>query len=165
MVQKETLEKLFYYLDGQLYGKSFEGRRKESNTRVVGKILGTPVKGGYSQLTFTYEGTKYKELVHRVIWALHYGDWPKLLDHIDRDPTNNRVENLRVANKKLNAINSGTPKNNISGVKGVSWHKGANKWTAQIKNDQKKIHLGTFEHLEDAKAARHLAENRLWHDF
>lgn len=164
MVQKENLSKLFYYLDGQLYGKYFEGRRKESNTRVVGKVLGTVIKGGYRQVTFTHEGVRYKELVHRVIWALHYDCWPELLDHIDRDPTNNKIENLRVANKKFNSINSGVPKNNVSGVKGVCWHKQANKWTAQIKNDQKKVHLGTFEDLQDAVSARLQAEKRLWCD-
>lgn len=164
MVQKEDLEKLFSYEDGSIYGKFCESRRKASNTRVVGKDLGTIVEGGYKQLVFTVNGVKCKELVHRVIWALHHNEWPELLDHIDRDPTNNRIGNLRVANKKINSINSGLFSNNTSGIKGVSWNKNSQKWTAQIKDNQKKIHLGSFSSFDEAIIARLKAEERLWGD-
>jgi predicted Fe-Mo cluster-binding NifX family protein len=64
----------------------------------------------------------------------------------------------------LNAINSGLPSNNKSGVKGVCWHKAGNKWTAQIKNDGVKIHLGSYDKLQDAVGARLKAEEDLWCD-
>lgn len=71
---------------------------------------------------------------------------------------NNNIENLRAASKNLNAINTGLPKNNTSGVKGVSWNKACGKWSAQIKVNGKKIHLGTFTNIEDARQARQTAE-------
>ena len=64
----------------------------------------------------------------------------------------------RIEDKKLNAINTGLPKNNTSGVKGVSWNKACGKWSAQIKVDGKKKHLGTFSNLEDATKTRRQAE-------
>jgi len=164
MVQKEDLEKVFDYVDGQLYGKFIEGRRKETNTRVAGRLLGTTVKGGYKSVGFTVNGIKYKELIHRIIYAMHHNLWPALIDHIDQDTTNNRINNLRVANKKINCINSGLFSNNTSGVKGVSWNKNSQKWTAQIKDNQKKIHLGSFSVFNDAMIARLEAEERLWGD-
>ena len=63
-----------------------------------------------------------------------------------------------ISGKKLNAINTGLPKNNTSGVKGVSWNKACGKWSAQIKVDGKKKHLGTFSNLEDATKTRRQAE-------
>lgn len=163
MVQKEELEELFEYRDGDLYGKYVPWRRKESNSRVVGKKLGSD-SGGYLQVNFTYSGKKYRKLVHRIIYAMHHNYWPDLVDHIDQDPSNNRVENLRAADKRINAINSGLAKNNKSGIKGVSWDKNAKKWSAQIKANGSKVHLGVFSSLEEAKIAREAAEKVYWHD-
>jgi len=115
---------------------------------------------GYTHIRL--KGKLYLE--HRLIYLLFHKHLPALIDHIDRDPTNNRIENLREACKKVNAINSGLPTNNKSGVKGVSWHKAGSKWTAQIKNDGVKIHLGSYERLQDAVEARLKAEEDLWGD-
>jgi hypothetical protein len=87
-----------------------------------------------------------------------------LIDHIDRDPSNNHIANLRAADKRLNAINTGLPSNNTSGIKGVSWHKAGCKWTAQIKDKGRKIHLGSYTLLEEAIEARLKAEEELWSD-
>ena len=51
-------------------------------------------------------------------------------------------------------------KNNKSGVKGVSWSKKTKKWEAHIKFKKKKIHLGLYEHKQDAIKARKLAEEK-----
>jgi hypothetical protein len=89
---------------------------------------------------------------------------PPLVDHKDQDTENNRLDNLRDATKQINAINTGLAANNKSGTKGVCWHKAGGKWTAQIKHNGKKIHLGSYDALLDAVAARERAEEELWRD-
>tara|TARA_R110000823_G_C15952958_1_gene502526 strand:+ start:12415 stop:12894 length:480 start_codon:yes stop_codon:yes gene_type:complete len=103
-------------------------------------------------------------LEHRLIYLLVHCYLPELIDHKDRDPSNNRPDNLRSADKRVNAINTGIPSNNTSGIKGVSWHKAGAKWTAQIKDKGRKIHLGSYSLLEEAVEARLKAEEELWRD-
>lgn len=100
-------------------------------------------------------------LAHRVAWALHYGTWPDgALDHIDRDKTNFRISNLRLATATLNNINKGLRKDNTSGVSGVgrATHDGASPWYACIRIDGKRRYLGHFASKEAAVAARLAAE-------
>ena len=96
---------------------------------------------------------------HRVIWAMEYGEWPTgQIDHIDHDRTNNRLANLRIVSHQENHRNTSRRKNNTSGAMGVSWYKAGGKWTAYIMVDRRKQHLGYFDSLEDAVAARKAAE-------
>jgi len=92
---------------------------------------------------------------HRVAWAIHYGGWPWLtIDHINGDPADNRIENLRDVSHKENCRNQTVPKNNASGVLGVYWKKTRMKWCANIRIDGKTKHLGSFTDKADAVAAR-----------
>tara|TARA_R110000772_G_scaffold3321_1_gene11945 strand:- start:199 stop:684 length:486 start_codon:yes stop_codon:yes gene_type:complete len=129
--------------------------------RKNGKLAGYYNKeNGYIQVRV--RGHLY--LAHRIIYLLFNFTLPPLIDHIDRNPTNNCISNLREADKRTNAINTGTPANNTSGIKGVSWHKAGGKWTAQIKYKGRKIHLGSYALLMDAVEARLKAEEELWCD-
>lgn len=102
-------------------------------------------------------GTMY--LAHRVIWAIFYGHWPKdQIDHINGDRTDNRIENLRDVSLAENRKNMKIPSHNSSGIIGVHWHRAASKWTAQIKVDGCTKHLGLFEGINEAIAARKAAE-------
>src|SRR5665213_3414122 len=70
-------------------------------------------------------------------------------DHIDRDGESN----LRPDPNRRNGANKERQSNNTSGFKGVSWHKGASKYVAQIRVDRKLRHLGYFvDEIEAAKA-------------
>lgn len=98
-------------------------------------------------------------LLHRVIWALHYGVWHKgEIDHIDGNKTNNRIANLRAATKSENQRNAGLRFDNKSGCPGVCWYKQTGKWVANITLGNKRKHLGFFDKLEDAIAARKQAD-------
>lgn len=97
-------------------------------------------------------------LAHHVAWFYFYGEWPIQLDHINHDRTDNKIINLRTANKSINGRNQSMRCTNKSGVMGVNWHKMANKWRAFIRNDGKNIHLGTFDKFNDAVIARKKAE-------
>jgi hypothetical protein len=91
---------------------------------------------------------------HRLVWLYVYGDWPPLgIDHINGNPSDNRICNLRLATDEQNGRNRGKNKNNITGFKGVSWHKQVGKFAAQIHHKRRKIHLGLFTTAEAAHAA------------
>ena len=77
-----------------------------------------------------------------------------MIDHVNGDPSDNRLCNLREATKSQNMMNIGKIKSNTSGVRGVGWSKASQKWRAYIRVNKKDIHLGLFESIEDAKKAR-----------
>lgn len=98
---------------------------------------------------------------HRVIWLMEHGEWPQVIDHIDGDPFNNRLSNLRSVSQSENAKNASLPRDNKSGRIGVCWNKKTGKWLATIKIDRRQKYLGDFSNFEDAIAARESAEIRL----
>lgn len=81
-------------------------------------------------------------------------------DHINRNRLDNRRSNLRVVDRTQNNFNTGLYRNNSSGIKGVGWHKAANKWVARIQYNSKSIYLGCFESIELAHEARKEAERK-----
>jgi NUMOD4 motif/HNH endonuclease/AP2 domain len=86
-------------------------------------------------------------LIHRLL-ALAFVENPsnlKEINHIDRNPQNNRIENLRFATSSQNKTNTNMYSNNKSGIKGVSWHKNAKKFRAQIKINNKSYNLGLYD--------------------
>lgn len=98
---------------------------------------------------------------HRVIWALHYGEWPKeQIDHINGIRDDNRISNLREVSDAENKKNTKRRADNKSGQQGVSWYSKIQKWSAEIKVDGRKLRLGQFSALPDAIAARKLAEKK-----
>jgi len=94
------------------------------------------------------------------------GTFPKkAIDHRDGDRTNNRFSNLREATMAQNAGNSKKSKNNISGFKGVSWHREQGKWRAEISCQNKRYWLGFFTSALEAHQAYAEASRRLFGDF
>lgn len=92
-------------------------------------------------------GINYKAyLASRIAWVYMTGKWPLChIDHEDTDKSNNRWLNLREADFVKNGQNTRRLPTNTSGLKGVSWHKSAEKWRATIVIDGKAIHLGASE--------------------
>jgi hypothetical protein len=101
---------------------------------------------------------------HRIVWKMHYSEDPKYgIDHIDGNPANNKIENLRSVPHRENMKNTSIPKSNKSGVSGISWFARYGKWSARIFPNGKGVFLGYFEDLEDAAAA--VREARKKHNF
>jgi len=134
------------------------------NNIYPGKPCGHLSEEGY--LIIGISGVPYK--AHRLAWLYVYGYMPtEWLDHINRNRSDNRVCNLRIASPALNAQNASIRKDNTSGVQGVSWHKATNKWIVQISKLGKSTYVGVFETIEEAKLARKQAElarsaSQLW---
>ena len=99
---------------------------------------------------------------HRVAWAIINNEWPaKEIDHINGNRSDNRIENLRIANRFENMKNIKKAKTNKSGFKGVSWHKQGNFWQAHIRADNKNYYLGHYATPEEAHEAYKIASNKL----
>lgn len=104
-------------------------------------------------------------MVHRIIFLYIYGHWPNnLIDHINKNTTDNRIENLREATNGQNQQNRKAQKNNKSGLIGVRWHTRDFVWESYISKDKKSHYLGRFKTAEDAHAAYADAKYRL-HEF
>lgn len=95
---------------------------------------------------------------HRLAWLWSYGEFPALeVDHINRDPSDNSLANLREVNSSQNKQNTMVRSDNRSGYKGVHKHSQTGKWTAQIAIDGAAKHLGCFASPEEASAAYNAA--------
>ena len=101
--------------------------------------LGYMKKDGYRELSF--DENKVKE--HVLVFFWHHGFSPEIVDHIDRDKQNNRIDNLRAATKTLNMMNSTDYKPKFKN----------NKYEAAVKYKGKNIYIGQFETEEGAKQA------------
>lgn len=140
MVTQEYLKQLFDYQDGQLIRKI--GRSRLG--KIGEKAGGLDKVSGYYRLGIKGKGY----LLHRMIFLHQNGFLPEFIDHINGLPTDNRIENLRVATKKQNCQNRIKHRNNTSSFKNVSWHKVHNKWGVSVYLNNKKKHFGYFEDLE-----------------
>ncbi|MBC9904796.1 HNH endonuclease [Achromobacter xylosoxidans] len=98
---------------------------------------------------------------HRLAWLLSTGSWPRQhIDHLDGDPSNNRIRNLRDVSRQINAQNQRRPRDrSTSGLLGVSRHYG--KWQARIGLGGRNHYLGTFTSPEEAHAAYLVAKRKL----
>lgn len=148
-ITQRIVRKLFNYRDGELYWKV-----SNSNRVKIGDLTGNIRDDRYQRVGI--DGKIY--LTHRLIFLYHYGYLSKFLDHIDGDPSNNDISNLREATHQENKMNvkkckSINGKPTTSRFKGVTWGKRHKKWKAYITIDGKRKHLGLFEsEIEAAKS-------------
>jgi hypothetical protein len=104
--------------------------------------------------------------VHRVIWKMVTGhEPPSIIDHIDGDPLNNKISNLRGTDRSGNQQNKRIQINNRSGFKGVSWQSSHKSWQACIMSGGKSHWLGRYKNIDDAVKVVSEARNRLHGEF
>jgi hypothetical protein len=143
-VDKELINKLFTYKDGNLYWKS---KFSKYSSIKIGQ------EAGYID-TEGYKRTKINKKLygnHQLIYLMFYGFIPLQIDHANQNKLDNTIENLRIVTKSQNQHNKTIQKNNTSGVKGVSWYKRLKKWQVQIMVNKKPLHFGHFADLELAE--------------
>lgn len=151
-------------IDDLTYEKVIEILRYEPENGVLERKLKSgrwktcgnkPICRGYGHVGIG--GKLY--LAHQLIWLLTYGEWPENdIDHRDRNPMNNKIENLRVVTRQENQHNHGLRRDNSSGYIGVSFNKQRNKYHAQIALNGKRIFLGYYPTAEEAFTAYMLAK-------
>ena len=86
----------------------------------------------------------------RVIIDAVAGD---IVDHINRNPLDNRRINLRTVTRSENGINRAIHKNNTSGYRGVSFDKTSQRWIVHVTKDNKRINVGPFKDKDEAALA------------
>jgi hypothetical protein len=146
MITYQLAHELFTYTDGKLFWRITRGRA------VAGAEAGNAQRStdGYrTYRTVEYEGKPYR--VHRLIYLMHHGVIPKIVDHINRDTTDNRIENLRAATKGENNRNAVQRTPNTSGVRGVDYHAG--KWRARVNLNGTCVFNARFDTREEAAHA------------
>lgn len=116
----------------------------------------------YAVRTALHSGRNVTVLMHRVV--LQAGREFEV-DHRDSDGLNNRRSNLRIATPSENRKNQVIGSRNTSGVKGVSWHRKAQKWLVQIHSEGKRTYLGLFADIDAAAAAYASASERIHGEF
>jgi len=120
-----------------------------------GKVAGSIEHHGYIRIGVN--GKTYR--AHHLVWLWHHGVFPDtIVDHINQNKSDNRIENLRLSDPTLNNLNRSTGSNNTSGYKGVSYVKRINKYQATITVKGKLYRLGQYKTFEEAKYARISAE-------
>ena len=132
--------------------------KRASPRRAAGTIAGYLRKDGY--IDIKVDGQTH--LAHRLAWLHVHGRWPAdRLDHRNGRTAENWIENLREATRTENNQNAVVRKDNKSGHPGVFWTARLMKWRAFISASGSRVHLGYFESLDDAKAARISAKANL----
>lgn len=142
-LQVDLLHELFEYRDGHLYRRCAVPKCKP------GDKVGCLNQKGY--LIVSINRKKYG--VHCLIWLMHGNPPVKMLDHINGDRSDNRIENLRAADSARNQYNSKLNVRNTSGIKGVSWSKSYKKWSGKIWFQRRIYCAGYFDDKQECADA------------
>lgn len=157
LTQDRLKELLHYDPDTGVFkwiGKTF-------HTMKMRDVAGNKSTLGY--IVIRINGKAHK--AHRLAWLYIHGKWPdRHIDHINRNKTDNRIKNLRLASGSENCRNRMLLARNKSGCTGVFWNKRFGLWCAKIQICGKIITLGSFLNKEDAIQARKKAEIMMAYD-
>ena len=152
MINQNTALELWEYRDNDLWWK------EPKRGRQLSKPAGAKHKTGYRQVRLGDQ----RYYVHRIIFLMERGylpEYPREVHHRNKIKDDNRIENLVDVSKAQNQQDRAKFKNNKSGYKGVTWHKLAGKWRAEIRANGKAYHLGLFLDPETAHQAYCKAAN------
>ena len=138
ILTKEYLCNLFEYSNGSLYRKV-----RTANCVYEGDKAGFTRKDGYRQIKVNQK----PYLEHQIVFIMHYGFKPSIIDHINGIKSDNRIENLREASFYENAHNAKRKSTNTSGVKNVSYSKRPNAWLVRVQANKSRKLIGLFHNL------------------
>lgn len=134
------IDDLFYVKNNKLMNRTSRSNRIKKNV-----FSGTIRKDGYIIISLNNK----RFLGHRIIWRLHYGKWPNgCLDHIDGNPRNNNINNLREVSRRQNQQNL---KCHRFGHKlGTCFYNKLKKYAARLKIKHTNFHLGFYNTQSEA---------------
>ena len=156
MITKKIIDEYFYVREDGLYWKKQPNQRIKINS-----------KSGYSRLD-GYKKVSIKRKTyyeHQLIFFYHHGYFPKEIDHVNGNPSDNRIENLREVTHSQNLANSQKKKKGSSKFKGVCWIKPDKIWMASITVNKQHIHLGRFKTEKEAAIAYNKKADELFNKF
>lgn len=146
-ITQELLKRLFSY-DGET--GLFTRLEVKSRKYKPGSIAGSLSCERHQKIIIRYK----KYYIHHLAWLYVYGDWPESsIDHINGDPTDNRIDNLRTATHSQNLLNRSKQSNNKSGYKNVSWSKVMGAWEVRMRINKKTKIIGFFDDVIKANEA------------
>ena len=125
---KDYLHTLFEYKDGNLIYKISSGSKKK------GSLVNTQHSSGYIRCKIN----KKQYLAHRIIYMMHHGYMPDIVDHIDGNKSNNKITNLRPATKSQNQQNCKIYTTSSTGIKGVRWNNKHKKYVVRVQANNKR---------------------------
>ncbi len=148
---------VFEYKEGMLFW-----RVKVSDKVNVGDRAGSLMRG-VGRRRIRLNNVVWQE--HRVIYLMIHGYLPNEIDHIDCNPLNNKIENLRPATRLSNAWNQRVSTRNRSGFKNVHWKKDKRKWKVEVRSENTVHFVGYFDDVEKANLAAIAARNHFHKEF
>lgn len=138
----------FFNYDKESGLVTLKEKRCKNEPRYIGEEVGHTSKR--NRKTIFIKGRSYQ--YPHIVWLMCTGEMPDtFIDHIDRDPTNNRFDNLRAATSSQNCRNRTPRKGTGSRFLGVSIHEG--RFQAAISYEGKRKYLGRFPTEEEAALA------------
>lgn len=156
----EFVRQCLRYEDGKLFWlqrpmEHFANRRDWHtwNSKLAGREAGSLSRRKNAGDRWALGLHGWRILRYRLIWAILNGEWPVEIDHKNRISTDDRIENLRLADQSQNLANAKPSSRNTSGCKGVGWNKARSQWRVRIVVRGKEIHLGFFDEFDQAIAA------------
>lgn len=125
-------EKLEYYIDTDQLPRLIENRASVSYGHYgYGKMI-----DGHTTIS-----------LHRFLTGAGEGD---IVDHLDSNPRNNRLSNLKIGTQGDNLANPTSNLKSNTGLKNIVWHEQKQKYSVKIQRNGKKVHKGGFKTLEEA---------------
>ena len=147
---------------GLIYWK--KPKQKSGTKRKLDKPVGCYSSNGYLKIPMNFNKHEWRIRAHRVAWYLYYGKVPSsILDHIDHNKTNNKINNLRETNSSTNARHSSIQKaklkkraeGNCIGVTKHRKYSNAKKpYQVRLVIDGKKVNFGSYATMVEAAKAR-----------
>lgn len=117
---------------------------------------------GYVKRSCKVGGNWIAIYMHREVMKAKKG---QVIDHKNRNPLDNRKENLRFCTQRQNLMNRRSDLKNKSGYKGVFYHTKDKAWRAKIGIDGKVMHIGNFRNVIDAAKAYNEAAKKYHGEF
>lgn len=140
-----TQERLRALLDYNPDSGVFTWKTDRNNNAKQGSVAGCVSKGN-NYVSIYVDGKQYSG--HRLAWLWVYGYFPKELDHINRNRSDNRICNLRSVSRQQNVLNRE--------CKNYYYNKSAKKWIVELVREGTYKYVGCYDSEEEASnVARH----------
>lgn len=163
---RPTAEKVREYLDYNPETGIFTRKKKCGCKGIIGAVVGSLKPSGY--VAIQIDG--YRTFAHRLAWVWVTGKWPNEVDHKNTIRNDNRWCNLRECTRQQNNANRGVQRKYVHhdlprGVLRIRNRGGSISYRGRIIVDDKQIHLGSYQTLDEAHTAYSQAAKQHFGEF